>query len=502
MDEYLEEVLDIDNGDVRTKIIHEGYRSLEVLVKKDQAWVKALRLAIKKSSTGNAASREVTLEHEEGLVMTMLWAKLRYLTQRPLDFDDATADSITEVYDWFNAQEEELSTDTVPTFSPTLNRRDWFESIQSYLAAKKGKAGVPLTYVIMTTGVIDPAAPDLGFGAPTFDEDLARRGRHRGHFWRPDNNAVWRLLEQKCRGTDAWTTIASYEKTKDGYHAYLALSNLYMGEDIQQILRTKADTILKNSRYDGRSKNYTLDKHINRFKQAFIDLGPNDVTSEPRKVELFMNSWQVSSMMHLPSTVRQNPNMKNNFDATCNFLSGEVAALQTLNASTTGSSRTVAAISTQSNQKSKSKEKTKDNPKKGKSNKKKAKFQKRAEKFNKDNPAAYVSAAVWKSMSKEEQQAAREKRREQGIPSRNVSTITSQKTTTFADAVEGCHYDSDQPPGSVAKATTVQVATLEQLKPTQKPKVYKGKATEQTQMDPRAQLELLQQQIEELSKRI
>jgi hypothetical protein len=55
MDEYLEEVLDIDNKNVRTKIIHEGYRSLEVLVKKDKAWVNALRLSIKKS-TGNAAS--------------------------------------------------------------------------------------------------------------------------------------------------------------------------------------------------------------------------------------------------------------------------------------------------------------------------------------------------------------------------------------------------------------------------------------------------------------
>jgi hypothetical protein len=481
MDEYLEEVLEIDNESVRAKIIHEGYRSLDVLVKKDKAWVTSLRLSIKKS-TGNAVARDITLEHEESLVKTMLWAKLRYLTQRPLTYADATVDSITEVYDWYNEQEEELSADTVSTFSPTLNRRDWFESIQSYLAAKKGKAGVPLTYEILTTGVIDPAAPDLGFGAPTFDDDLARRGRHAGHFWRPDNNTVWRLLEQKCRGTDAWTTMAGYEKTRNGYQAYLSLSNLYMGEDIQQILRTKADTILKHSRYDGRSKNYTLDKHINRFKQAFIDLGPNDVTSEPRKVELFMNSWQVSSRMHLPSTVRQNPTMKNNFDATCNFLAGEVASLQTLNTSTTGTNRTVAAISTQSSQKTKSKEKTKDNPKKGKSNKKKAKFPKKADKFNKDNPAAYVTAAVWKSMSKEEQQAAREKRREQGIPTRNVSTITtSQKTATFADAVEGRHYDNGQPPGSVAKATTVQVATLEQLKPTQKPKVYKGNATEQIQ---------------------
>jgi hypothetical protein len=181
-----------------------------------------------------------------------------------------------------------------------------------------------------------------------------------------------------------------------------------------------------------------------------------------------MNSWQVSSMMHLPSTVHQNPTMKNNFDATCNFLPGEVASLQTLNTSTTGTNRTVAAISTQSNQKSKSKEKTKDSSKRGKSNKKKAEFPKKADKFNKDNPAAYVTAAVWKSMYKEEQQAAREKRREEGIPSRNVSTITtSQKTTTFADAVEGRHYDTDQPAGNVSKATTVQVATLEQLQPTQ-----------------------------------
>jgi hypothetical protein len=502
MNAYLQVTLRITNNNMREKIIAEGYESMDVLVKKDKDWVKNLRLAIKWSSTGNAASREVTLKHEESLVKTMLWAKMKYLTQYPLSYTDATVDSITEVYDWYNAQEEELSIDTVSTFSPTLNRRDWFESIQSYLAAKKGQAGVPLTYVILTTGVIDPAARDLGFGAPSSDDDLARRGRHDGHFLRPNNNVVWRLLEQKCRGTDAWTTIAGFERTKNGYQAYLALSNLYMGEDVQQILRTKADTILKHSRYDGRPKNYTLDKHINRFKQAFIDLGPNDVTSEPQKVELFMNSWQVSSMMHLASTVCQSPTMKNNFNATCNFLAGEVASLQTLNTSTTGANRSVAAVSTQPNPKSKfntkSSGKSKDNPKKGKPNK--GKFPKKAKKFNKDNPGAYVTAAVWKSMSKDEQQAARDQRRDQGSPTRNVSTITTnQKTTTFAETVEGRHYNTDQPPASVAKNTTIQVATLAQLQPTQKPKVYKGQATAQSQMDPQAEIELLKQQLAELS---
>jgi hypothetical protein len=193
---------------MREKITAEGYTSLDVLVKKDKDWVRDLRISIKRSSTGNAASREVTLVHEESLVMVLLWAKLRYLTQRPLTNADATLNSITEVADWYNAQEAEHPTDSVPAFSATLNRRDWFEIIQSYLAAKKGKAGVPLNYVVSTTGgVIDPAVPAPGFGLPNFDEDLAQTGRHDGVFWAADNNSVWRLLEMKCRGTDSWNTL-------------------------------------------------------------------------------------------------------------------------------------------------------------------------------------------------------------------------------------------------------------------------------------------------------
>jgi hypothetical protein len=85
---------------------------------------------------------------------------------------------------------------------------------------------------------------------------------------------------------------------------------------------------------------------------------------------------------------------------------------------------------------------------------------------------------------------------------KEVGIEPNTQTTTFADSVEARHYDNDQPAGQVAKATTVQVATLAQLKPTQKPKVYKGQANEQTQMDTQSEIELLKQQLAELSKRI
>jgi hypothetical protein len=86
MDAYLQVTLSIVNANMREKIMAEGYSSLDVLVKKDKDWVRELRISIKKSSTGNAASRDVTLVHEERLVMTLLWAKLRYLTQRLLTY--------------------------------------------------------------------------------------------------------------------------------------------------------------------------------------------------------------------------------------------------------------------------------------------------------------------------------------------------------------------------------------------------------------------------------
>jgi hypothetical protein len=61
MDAYLQITLRITNANMREKIVAEGYTSLDVLAKKDKDWVRDLRVSIKRSSTGNAASREVTL---------------------------------------------------------------------------------------------------------------------------------------------------------------------------------------------------------------------------------------------------------------------------------------------------------------------------------------------------------------------------------------------------------------------------------------------------------
>jgi hypothetical protein len=152
----------------------------------------------------------------------------------------------------------------------------------------------------------------------------------------------------------------------------------------------------------------------------------------------------------------------------------------------------------------KKKKGNKDSPKKGKKNK--GKYAPKADKFDKDKPDAYVTADVWKAISKEEKQAARDKRREQGIPTRNVSGIVSHrnvsaKSTQFEDKDEVLEFDEEESPAQVEQASSVKVTTLAKLKPTQKPKVYLGKATKETQLNPEAKMKLIMQQyMEEMAQ--
>ena len=307
MDQYLEYYLEVDNEQMREKVMAEGFIDLESLLKRDRKWVTQIRTRINKSTTGTPESKDMTTQHEEALWRAVLWAKYTYITQRQLDFAFATDRALDAVYEWFEGLEEELPDTTVATFTTKLNKRTWFESIESFLGAKKGKAGFPLTYVIATSGTLDPTIIDGGQGIPTFYLDLAARGRHNGFFFKADNNTVWRLLESKCRDTEAWHLIARHEPTKNGAGAYRTLHNQYMGEDKRRLLRQAATLIINNSKYDGRNRNYTLDFHISRWTQAFEDLGPDDAPSEARKVELFMNSWQVPGKEHLASIIRTNP---------------------------------------------------------------------------------------------------------------------------------------------------------------------------------------------------
>ena len=97
------------------------------------------------------------------------------------------------------------------------------------------------------------------------------------------------------------------------------------GEDARALLLEKAQNKLDKLRFDNRSKNFTFDTFIDRMRECFIDMGPNDQMTETRKVSKLMAAWQVPSLLRLNAIVQSNPQYKHDFEATVTFLSGQLS---------------------------------------------------------------------------------------------------------------------------------------------------------------------------------
>ena len=64
MNEYLEQTLGVTNEGMRNKLHDSGFRTLDALVNKPKDFARQACQTIRKSRTGNAGTREVTMEIE------------------------------------------------------------------------------------------------------------------------------------------------------------------------------------------------------------------------------------------------------------------------------------------------------------------------------------------------------------------------------------------------------------------------------------------------------
>ena len=142
MDQFLEVDLGIDNQGMRDKIRAAGFVSLDALVKKPTGFAHKACQSIRKSTTGPAASRDVTMTTEEKLAQLVLYSRLRYILQKPMAFVHATDDNLELVDDWYNQLEDDPPETSVANFTDSSNKKQWFESITGYLAIKKGKTSL------------------------------------------------------------------------------------------------------------------------------------------------------------------------------------------------------------------------------------------------------------------------------------------------------------------------------------------------------------------------
>jgi hypothetical protein len=445
MSDYLRTTLEVDSPRLRLNLMKGGFRLPTRLAAKDDKFIYQLCNNIRKGD-GNSVTRNIGAELQENLQKFQTWCMYRNIIQRDFDYDQATLANLSDTAAWKTQLPPDPTDTQVGPFEDRGDRRVWFEAIRNYLGQKKGASGMPILYGIRPEAAVPTPADDPGFGLPGFDDELYFRGRHNGTFWRADNAMIWQLLWKVCHGTTAWNTISSFETAKNGRGAMLALLRQYMGSDVQGILIRHAETFLENARFDGRHKNYDWHMFVNKIRQAFSDLGPEDQMSNSRKVIKLVRAFQVPGLEHLDAMITGDPIRRNDFEATVVFLSDQMASLKTKN--TGNHARTLAAMDMDpsdterkpTERKPRFKPKSKPHKKTFQSKHKKM-FGTTTKTYTKEqleDPALqYYPNHEWKPFSPEKKASYREARRAAGIPT-GIRNVSSCHTTNMAHA-----WDSD-----------------------------------------------------------
>ncbi len=442
------ELMGVDDEDTRDLIVDQGFVDLDVLCQREPKFAIGVCKGVRRRDG------DVSQLAEERMSELILWARFAYITNRPLAYEDADVDSMEVVKKWFASIKAEPKM-SVETFNPSVSkRRAWFESVGFYLAELTGSSSkVPLAYVIRLDGAPAPARmfpQDVG-------ADVAFNGRHDGHFWSDDNGAVWRLLQSKVHGTDAWSTIMTFEAAQDGRGAYLALIHAYMGAQMAATLQTHAQRLLQTLRYDGTKRNFPFQLYLSKLRRAFADLGYN-LPDELKVKWLWTHVKHCKTFAGCDKLIKRDPGLNQNFEATVGWLTELVADSS---APEQMEPRNVSSVSSKPKTNKHFKGKAKDNAKGSKYSKKS-----HPTKFDPKNPGQYYPPAVWKKMTPEQRKASAEaKKAAKGGSNNQISELVTQQQEMARQVQElTARLSGSQPQGTApAQGASTGTASISQL---------------------------------------
>jgi hypothetical protein len=209
-----------------------------------------------------------------------------------------------------------------------------------------GETFLPLAYLVRD----EVALPlfDQGFGMPSYHEEMIRRGDHQGTAFQRDNVALWNVISHMTHGGFAWNWVSSYERTRNGREAYIALKTHYLGDSYQARIKSAADAVLQKTYYDG-NRSFTFESYITTLQKAFTDLeATGEAVAEERKVRVLMRGITASNLQSAVQTVNANRHLKHDYEAAVNYLAEANDTLKAM----ASAKRNVSAVSSTTGKKS------------------------------------------------------------------------------------------------------------------------------------------------------
>ena len=266
-----------------------------------------------------------------------------------------------------------------PAVAPTIDVKNWprtMELVENYIRGHLGVDKTPLSYVIRVDLFPPPAAGDPIFGtadsvyhsiddkiiarhrivdrsaaaAGMTAEDHEKVGPFAGTF-RTDNTRVYDLLVGIFAETDSHVVLKLFKKQRNGRGAWRALFQHYLGPNNVDHLAAAAEKELESHRYNGESRNYSLEQHIISHKKAhgvlddLKEFGYSGI-DERSKVRKFCNSIKTKALDTIKGQIMASAELRTDFDR-CTTLFKDFLAQDKLN----GVERQIGAVGVDSVQK-------------------------------------------------------------------------------------------------------------------------------------------------------
>jgi hypothetical protein len=241
--------------------------------------------------------------------------------QRTFDDNQATLAIITDIYKLKEEEDDDEDVEFPDKLTTVDKVRVVLENIDEYLIRKRGSSFVPLAYVTRDSPVAPNLLEDEGFGIPSHVEEMIRRAPHAGIHYENDNRMVWDLIRHVTHDGPGWSWVQGFQKARDGRAAYLSIKSHYLSESYTARLRARADNIMENTFYDGKSRSFTFERYCEVLQGAFTDIfSTGEEVSQARKVRILLNGISDSRLQHAKSQVLATPALKETFESAVNYM--------------------------------------------------------------------------------------------------------------------------------------------------------------------------------------
>jgi len=292
----------------------------------------------------------VSFASEINLKKACFYRNYLHRIQRPFVAATATLALVQDVWaDRFDLEnpdrdvEREVIRDPAP-MAKVDDIKKTLEDIENVLNKRRGPGGSPLAYITRDTLTLPENTPgevDPRFGQPSREAELIRGTRHEGPAYRQDNITVWAIIRNVAHGGPAWAWVSSFARHSNGRGAYLALRTHYFGDSYTTRAVTKADATIENLHWDGRAKNYPLEKFFEQLNKAYTDLDENgEPVTEAKKVRCMLQSIRDPRLDAAKNSIILSDAHKENLAASMSHLAQALDMIKTTTVSTRNMSTT------------------------------------------------------------------------------------------------------------------------------------------------------------------